>query len=215
LGLFVTAELSVIACLLIGACVLGVRYGRGRVMMRWLGVGLLVVAIGAGSLLGHRLETQFTTSAGTGRPALVPQTLAFRWTVWTQQYIPAVEKAPLTGYGVVLPSSIEWAFPESQYITFLIQGGVPLLAMFGVLFWAMVREARRTARSDDPIDRALGEGLLVAVVALAAVNFIWPFLSNGGLPQMLWCLFALCPQMVNRSRARSAAVDNGMLVPVA
>jgi hypothetical protein len=214
LGLFVTAELSVILCLVIGACVLGVRYGRGKVMLRYLGVGLIVVLVGAGGLLGNRLETQFSVGAGTGRSALVPQTLSFRWTVWTKQYIPAAEAKPFTGYGVELPKSIQWLFPESQYITFLIQGGLPLLAMFAVLFWAMLREARRARESEDPIDRALGEGLSIAVIALAIINLIWPYLSNGGMPQMLWCLFALLPPPVGNSIGTAGSVSYGSPLPV-
>jgi hypothetical protein len=214
LGLFVTAELSVIVCVLIGACVLGVRYGRGKVMLRWLGVGLIVVLVGAGGLLGKRLESQFSVNAGTGRSALVPQTLSFRWTVWTKQYIPAAEEKPFTGYGVELPSSIQWLFPESQYITFLIQGGLPLLGMFAVLFWAMLRAARRARQSEDPVDRALGEGLSVAVVALAIINLIWPYLSNGGMPQMLWCLFALLPSAAGHPLGTKRSIAYERLLPV-
>jgi hypothetical protein len=218
LTLFFTVELSVIVCLLIGVCVLGVRYGRGRMVLRWLGIGLLVVALGAGNLLVTRLQGQFAASGGTGRPALVPQTLGFRWTVWSDQYIPAIEKKPLAGYGVELPKSIEWAFPESQYIEFLIQGGVPLLAMFGLLAWAMLRMTRRASRSEDPVDRALGEGLFISVVIMLVVNLIWPFLSNGGLPQLLWCLFALLPPseesqptalLADRHRGRSTLRSGG------
>jgi hypothetical protein len=209
LALFFTSELSVIACLLIGACILGLRYGRRREMMRWLGIGLLVVVVGAGGLLAHRLNTQFTTSAGTGRSPFIPQTLGFRWMIWTQQYIPAVMKRPLTGYGVVLPNSIQWPFPESQYITFLIQGGAPLLAMFGFLFWAMTQQAKRAIRSLDPVDRALGEGLLAATVILAIVNVVWPFLSNGGSPQLLWCLFAILPPVANRSNPTLSPLSLG------
>jgi hypothetical protein len=214
LGLFVTAELSVILCLLIGACVLGLRYGRGKVMLRWLGIGLIVALVGAGGLLGNRLETQFAVGAGTGHSALVPQTLSFRWTVWTQQYIPAAERKPFTGYGIELPSSINWAFPESQYITFLIQGGLPLVGIFVALFWAMLREARRARKSEDPVDRALGEGLSIAVISLAFINLIWPYLSNGGMPQMLWCLFALLPPAVGTSIGSTRAVAYGSLLPV-
>jgi hypothetical protein len=213
LGLFVTAELSVIVCLLLGACVLGIRYGRGKVMLRYLGIGLIVVLVGAGGLLGKRLETQFAVNAGTGRSALVPQTIAFRWTVWTQQYIPAAERKPFTGYGVELPNSIQWAFPESQYITFLIQGGLPLLGMFVVLLWAMLREAKRARQSDDPVDRSLGEGVFVAVVSLVAINFIWPYLSNGGMPQLLWCLFALFPPAVDTSMRALGTPDQARLLP--
>jgi PST family polysaccharide transporter len=193
LALFFTAELSVIICFLIGACVLGLRYGRGRTVMKWLALALAVMAVGAGSFLAHRLGAQFSTTAGTGRPAFIPQTLGFRWQVWTGQYIPAILQRPLTGWGVILPHSIRWPDSESQYIGFLIEGGVPLLVMFGFLFDGMIREAKRVTRSLDHVDRALGEALLVTVVLMGVVNFIWQFLSNGGMPQMLWCLFALLP----------------------
>jgi hypothetical protein len=43
----------------------------------------------------------------------------------------------------------------------------------------------------------------VTVVLLGVVNFIWPFLSNGGMPQMLWCLFALLPPDLSRSSPRA------------
>jgi PST family polysaccharide transporter len=74
--------------------------------------------------------------------------------------------------------------------------------MFGFLFDGMIREAKRVTRSIDQVDRALGEALLATVVLLGVVNFIWPFLSNGGMPQMLWCLFALLPPILSRDNPR-------------
>jgi hypothetical protein len=195
-ALFFTAELSVIACLVLGVGVLGVRHGRGRVIARWLGIGAAVVVLVGGVFLVQRLDAQLSTSAGSNRSAGVPQTLNMRWSVWTQQYIPAVEQRPLTGYGVVLPPSIRWPFPESQYIAYLIDGGLPLLAVFGFLCWAMYVEAKRASRSPDQVDRSLGQALGVAVISMAVVNVIWPYLSNGGMPQVLWCLFALLPAAV-------------------
>jgi hypothetical protein len=199
LGLFVTAEFSNILCLLAGVGLLGVRYRQGRMVLRWLGIGAIVVAVGAGGLLAQRIDAQLSTSAGSSHHTGVPQTLVTRWSVWTEQYIPAIEKKPLTGYGVELPSSIQWPFPESEYISFLIEGGVPLLALFGFLAWAMLEEARRGSRCEDPVDRALGQGLRVAVLAMVIVNSIWPFLSNGGEPQVLWVLFALLPAAVAKN----------------
>lgn len=214
LGLLFTAELSVITTLLVGSCVIGARYGRGRTMLRWLGIGLVVMVLGAGPFLGHRLGAQFSISAGTGRPAFIPQTLGFRWMIWTGQYIPAILQRPFTGWGVVLPSSIRWPDSESQYINFLIQGGIPLLIMFGLLFVGMFREAKRATFSSDPVDRALGEGLLVVSVALVVVNFIWPFLSNGGAPQMLWCLFAILPPALKRADSNAQVAGYRQLVGV-
>jgi hypothetical protein len=57
----------------------------------------------------------------------------------------------------------------------------------------MLAEARKATRSRDPVDHALAQGLRVAVPAMVIVNLIWPFLSNGGEPQVLWVLFALLP----------------------
>ena len=65
----------------------------------------------------------------------------------------------------------------------------------------MLGEARRATRSRDPVDHALAQGLRVAVPAMVIVNLIWPFLSNGGEPQVLWVLFALLP-----SRPSAAAL---------
>jgi hypothetical protein len=121
----------------------------------------------------------------------VPQTLDFRWNVWSTQYIPAIEARPLSGYGAALPSSIHWPYPESQYVTYLMEGGFPLLVLFAGLAWAMAKRSREAARSKDPFDQALGRAAFLAVVSMLAMNLIWPFLSNGGLPQVLWCLLAL------------------------
>jgi hypothetical protein len=190
-GLLLTAELSAITCLLIGAVVLAAQYGHKRTALKWLGALALVAVVVAGPFLFTRLNQELSSSAGSSRPAGVPQTLNFRWEVWSGQYFPAIEQRPLTGYGVVLPSSINWVYPESQYVSFLMEGGIPMLALFALLAWAMVERARAAARSSDPLEQALGRSLLVVVVAALVMNAIWPYLSNGGLPQVLWCLFAI------------------------
>jgi hypothetical protein len=204
-GLLVTAELSAISCLLIGAVVLAAQYGHRRTALKWLGALVVVAVVVAGPFLFTRLNQELSSSAGSSRPAGVPQTLNFRWEIWSGQYIPAIEQRPLTGYGVTLPSSINWVYPESQYVSFLMEGGIPMLALFALLAWAMVERARAAARSSDPLEQALGRALLVIVVAALVMNAIWPYLSNGGLPQVLWCLFAIAsprPARVPVSDAR-------------
>ena len=190
-GLLVTAELSAITCLLIGAVVLASEYGHRRRALKWLAALGIVAGLVAGPFLFSRLNQELSSSAGSSRAAGVPQTLDFRFSIWSGQYFPAIEQRPLTGYGVVLPSSIHWVYPESQYVSFLMEGGIPMLALFALLAWAMVERARAAARSADPLEQALGRSLLVVVVAALVMNAIWPYLSNGGLPQVLWCLFAI------------------------
>jgi hypothetical protein len=204
-GLLVTAELSAISCLLIGAVVLAAQYGHRRTALRWLGALIAVAALVGGPFLFTRLNQELSSSAGSSRPAGVPQTLDFRFEVWSSQYIPAIEQRPLTGYGVELPSSIHWVYPESEYVSFLMEGGLPMLALFALLAWAMVERARAAARSSDPLEQALGRALLVIVVAALVMNAIWPYLSNGGLPQVLWCLFAIASPRLARVSASDAS----------
>jgi len=190
-GLLLTEELSAIILLSIGTVVLFIQYGRGRRALRFAAVAVVIGALVAAPFLASRLNQEFSSSAGSGRHAGVPQTLDYRWNVWTTQYIPAIEARPLSGYGVDLPASIQWPYPESQYISFLMEGGLPLLALFAGLAWVMFKRSREAARSKDPFDQALGRALAVTVVAMVVMNFIWPFLSNAGLPQILWCLLAI------------------------
>jgi len=191
LGLLVTIEISAMAMVLVGALVLARQYGMGRRVVRAAALIVVIGALAAAPFIAPRFAAEFSTSAGSSRPAGVPQTLAFRWDVWGGQYLPAIEQRPLTGYGAVLPPSITWVYPESQYVSYLIEGGLPMLALFAALAWAMVGQTRAAATSADPFDRALGRGTLVAVLAMLVMNLIWPFLSNGGMPQVLWCLLAL------------------------
>ena len=201
-GLLLTAELSAILLLCIGVVVLAAQYGHGRRALRFAGVAVVVGALVAAPFLASRLNTEFSSSAGSGRHAGVPQTLDFRWNVWTTQYIPAIEARPLGGYGAELPSSIQWPYPESQYVAYLMEGGFPLLALFGALGWVMVKRSREAARAKDPFDRAIGRAVAVTVVAMLVMNLIWPFLSNAGLPQVLWCLLAIAvPRLDNRGVA--------------
>jgi len=188
-GLLVTAELSALTCVIIGVVVLGVQYGQFRRLLRWMGIAVVVLAVVAGPFLVGRLDQQFNQNAG--HHSAVPQTLGYRGQVWSKQYIPAIEKRPLAGYGGQLPSSISWPYPESQYIAELTEGGVPMLVLFGMLMWAMVAKGRRLSRSPDPYDAAVGWALVIVVVSLIAMDVVWPYVSNGGMPQVLWCLFAL------------------------
>lgn len=191
IALALTDEQSAIVCLIVGLVLLVRHYDHDGRATRWVLVGVAVVVVVASPILVTRLFHELSGSPGTGRISWVPQTLSFRWSVWTKQYLPAIGARPLTGYGMVLPSSISWAYPESQYISFLIEGGLPMLGIFAALAWAMLSASVAATRSADPFVRALGLALTIAVASMVVMNFTWPFLSNGGMPQVLWGLMAL------------------------
>ncbi|MGH8994937.1 MAG: O-antigen ligase family protein, partial [Acidimicrobiales bacterium] len=210
-GLLLTAELSAIIVLAIGVFVLARQYGHGQRARRFAGIAVIVAVLIAAPFLGARLNTEFSSSAGSGRHAGVPQTLDFRWQVWSTQYGPAIEARPLTGYGQQMPSTIEWPYPESQYISFLMEGGFPLLVLFGALAWAMLRRSRAASAAEDPFDRAVGRATTVTVVAVLVMNLIWPFLSNAGMPQVLWCLLAIAVPRSDRTREQVAESSSTLM----
>jgi len=206
-ALLASEEQSAIICLLAGVIALGVMHGQLKLVLRWLLVGSALAALVFGPMIAQRV-TQETTSAGSH--SLVPQTLAYRSQVWTGQYLPAIEDRPLTGYGVVTPPTIQWQYSESQYVTFLMEGGLPLLLLFGALTWAMLRRSLAGSRSTDPLNQSLGRALTVSIMALIVMDVVWPYLSNGGLPQLLWALLALA-EPLRLARSRHSALVNTSL----
>jgi hypothetical protein len=191
IGLLITVEISAIVLALVGVAILARQYGLARRVLRYLAAAVVIGALVAAPFIAPRLNAEFSASAGSSRHVGVPQTLAFRFDVWTEQYVPAIEARPLTGYGAQLPASIAWPYPESQYVAFLIEGGIPLFVLFAALGWAMLARSGDAARAADPFEQALGRAAVLAVAGMLVMNLIWPFLSNGGLPQVLWCLLAV------------------------
>ncbi len=192
-SLILTAELSALFGCLIGAVGLGVLAGRGRQAFRWLVLALVVVGVVGGEFLSKRLGTEFGTSAGTTSSSLVPQTIAYRLQIWIGQYFPAIRARPVLGWGQALPTYVSWPFTESQYVTYAMAGGIPLLLLFLVelvtLFLhgrAGIALGRRPAARQDRAT-LLGLGSAVAVLApiVALVCLIFPYLTSGGMPDPL------------------------------
>jgi hypothetical protein len=189
-SLILTAEISAMAGAIGGAVLLGVWAGRQKQMVRWLITGVIIAAVFGGSYFAKRLDNEFATSAGSSRSHLVPQTVSFRWQIWTGQYLPAIAERPLTGWGQVLPDTITWPFTESQYVTMLMAGGVPLLIVFGsemvALYGLSRRQARRTDLEDPATPAALGNAVAALVVVLVPMDVIYPYMTSGGLPEPLF-----------------------------
>ncbi len=189
-GLLLSAELSAMIALVGGSLALGVWAKRLRFLLRWGIVVLAILATAFGSYFNQRLGTQFYSQAGSGRSTLVPQTIQYRFQIWGQQYLPAIDQKLMTGYGPVLPASITWPDTESQYITYLMWGGIPLLVAFVVMMWALFARVRSLSRpeGDDPAVWAVARTLAVLIVALYAIDAIFPYFSSAGLPQPFWAL---------------------------
>jgi hypothetical protein len=190
----------ILAILLLG----GVSGRLGRI----LGVGVPVGAV-LGVLFWPLISARVASQGvgGSGGGSGTPQTLSFRWEVWTQQYIPAIRASPLTGYGDQLPDRINWQYSESIYFSLLLRGGLVLFAAYLVWTLAMLVVSRDVAKMRDlePFDLAVGRTTYILVLVLLPMQILFPYLLNSGIPHALWLLLGL----TNRTWITRKAPDDG------
>jgi hypothetical protein len=145
-----------------------------------------------GSLIQQRLDYSFETAPGADRHALVPQSVAYRLDLWTEQMLPAIGGRWLTGYGPDIPTSVSFEYTESMYLTLLFRGGVPLLLVYAALMLALGAAALTLARRAGGVDRVIGRSLFALVALLAVLHLFEPYFATSGLPHLIWILAALC-----------------------
>jgi hypothetical protein len=198
-ALLETVSMSPLLAAIAGSVALSIWYGRGRQILVWLALAAAIGAVAFGSLLSARYDLQYARTPGQTTNAIVPNTLAYRYEVWTKQYLPALSGRWVTGWGPCcstptdLPSGLGWDFTESVYLTLLLRGGIMLLAVYGLLMWGFGALARRSSRAGagPPGDRAVGRVLLVLVLALIPLQFVEPYFVDTGLPHLLWAMAGL------------------------
>jgi O-antigen ligase/polysaccharide polymerase Wzy-like membrane protein len=186
-GTFVTAIGAVLA-----AIAFGIWQRRSGRVAAALVLAAAAVAVAFGPLVQQRLDYSFETAPGTDRHALVPQSVAYRLDLWTEQMLPAIAGRWLTGYGPGIPTSLSFEYTESMYITLLLRGGVPLLLVYAALMLALGAAALRLARSRGGADCVIGRGLFALVALLGALHLLEPYFATTGLPHLIWILAALC-----------------------
>jgi O-antigen/teichoic acid export membrane protein len=211
IGLVLTVTIGPMLATLAGVVALAWWYGRAGRMVLYLVVACTVLLIAFQPLLTRRADDQFKTQASSSAHySLVPATVANRLGFWTEQYIPALEGRWLTGYGPQIPPEVTWKHTESVYITMLLRGGLPLLALYGGLMWSMALLARDVGRRRAPagepaqVERAIGRALFVLIVLLALIQVTAPYFATTGLPHVWWVLAALVAAAASPPRRRGA-----------
>lgn len=155
---------------------------------------LVFLAILLAPQINERLSEQRAVVQGTQgneRPAYVPQSVAFRYDVWTTQSIPALSGNWLSGAGASVPATSAWRSTESMYVTLLFRGGVPLLAVWVMLLYGFFDLAAGRTRSRDPAACACARFLVLVIPLLAVMCFIQPYFTYGGATHLLWLAAAL------------------------
>jgi len=181
----------------IGGCIAGVLIlgvwlgGFSRALLAMSAAGLIVALLFAPEL-NARYDQQFTRSPGEARSAFVPQTLQYRYDVWTKNLFPLLKGKWWTGYGPDPPAEInQFPYAESLYIGLLFRGGVLLLVTYAGLAGAAALAAMRSTRHPDNLQQALGAAVATTLLMLLFMHFIEAYFLDDGLPQVLWVLFGL------------------------
>lgn len=207
-GALSSLTISVLAtvCLigLVTLIVVGIRVGR----VLALGAVALVLYLQFGDYLGERF-TQQSAYRPEYLPAWVPNTIAYRWKIWTEQTIPVIADRPWTGWGTSLytgtwrPRGLVWGSPESQWFGMAIASGIVVTVLFGVVLLAALVFAMSGIRSTAGRWKAPIATLLVAAI-IASLTV--PAFTNRGLPIGLWVLFGVILAVRDAShRAKASA----------
>jgi hypothetical protein len=209
-GLVESLSIAPIVGVVAGTLVLAVWLGGVTRVVLAVSAALLVAALVFGPQVDARYDQQFARAPGSEGSAFVPQTIAYRYDLWTSQLLPGLKGRWLTGYGPDLPPDIQsFPYTESLYIGLLYRGGVILLAAWFALAAAMAAAGRRSTHDRDPLQHALGATVATAVVCLLFMQTIEGYFVDSGTPHVLWILLGLLafrePLPLPRPSGRSAA----------
>ena len=192
-ALAATVSFAPIAGVLAGVLALAASHRRLTRAVVVLTAASLIAALLVASDLEQRVGAQLGSAVTERTTGSLPPTLAFRWDVWTNQYLPQLDGRWATGYGPDRPPFplVNWSSAESIYVEMLMRGGVALLAVYLALMWALGAAALRAVRGRDPDRRAAGRALFASVVVLAFVQAIIPLFIGAAVPYVLWILAAI------------------------
>lgn len=216
-GITLTLTLGPIIGAVVGSIGLGAAMGRSQKVIGWLAAGALVVVVLLGPFLAARLDQQFESrvgqASGAGGPSFLPQTLRYRVEVWQEQYLPLVASNLLTGYGPGVPPYVNWRYTETLYVTLLLKGGLPLLAIYaGLMYaaWVLARSVVSSLRASAD-DRCIARVGLTLILILIPLHLINPYFANTGLSHPLWIIFGLVAAAAGQLSRRPAPHRSGDL----
>lgn len=203
LSVLATATLIVLSFLLVRGIRPGALVAAGAVAV--------VSYYRFGALFQERIDQQ-TAARLEYLPSWVPNTLSYRWRIWSEQTIPTISERVWTGWGSNLysgrerPRRLIWHSAESQWFGQAVAYGVVgTLLLLAVCIGIAYHFARRV-RSEQ--FRYQMPGAMLILGCLAA-SFTVPVFTNRGLPVALWVLLGVVVSIQVLSRVEDRNVRVG------
>ncbi len=191
IAMVLTLTYTAFVGLLVGTLLVGAWARKATVMAMVLMLVTVVAGFAFSEQLAGRFSDQFSGVESAGGNRFIPSTLNFRFSVWTEQFLPVILEKPTVGYGPTTPKDVTWEFTESVYITMLLRGGLILLAIFLAYWFALLARSWATRNDADPAVRIPARALTASVIVLIPMNAVFPYYTSPGLPHVLAVLAGL------------------------
>jgi hypothetical protein len=152
-------------------------------------IGIVLAALIFQSFLSSRLNNELGAGNAQG---LVPQSLAFRIQLWQNLFLPAIGQHLLFGSGPDPVALKYWPSEESQYLLFLLRGGIFYLLGYLLLIAMGINVCRQKIKSrSKEASYPVAIALLVIFLVLNVMNMSGEYFTYVGGTQTLWTLFAI------------------------
>lgn len=193
-ALIQTLSIAAFIGVILGALILGIWLGGASRTVLAVVIGGVAAVLLFGSALEARYGEQYSHAPETNQSSIVPQTVQYRYDIWTSDLLPLLHGRWLTGYGPDLPPQIQnFPYTESLYLGLLFRGGVILLAIYLALAVGWGLHSLSSLDDPDPLQRVLGAALATAMLMLVFMQFLESYWVDSGTPHVLWTLAALIP----------------------
>ncbi len=143
-------------------------------------------------LIEKRLAYQFREGG------LLPQTLTYRFKIWREIFIPAIQQHfPWPVYPTV-PSNYAWQFEESQYILLLFRTG--LAGFVSYLLWIgfTIRWLLSRIQHSQGFNKAIASVPFTLIIMLVIAGFTNEVFSFSGTIDFLWIMLGLVANGMER-----------------
>jgi hypothetical protein len=136
-------------------------------------------------LVAARLEYQF------GHGSWVPETLEYRFWIWTDVFWPHIVAHPIWGAYLDAPDYFAWKVPESQYISLLFRFGI--VGMVAHLLWVAIvlRWLHRRFTASQGLSRAIAASAFSILVMMSIAGLTNAVFYFSGAADFMWILFGL------------------------
>ena len=123
---------------------------------------------------------------------------------WLFLYLPLIRENLLLGYGPFLPI-VNAKSDDSQFVLFLLRGGLITLVGWIAVMWGIVRWASRPRAPGGDVEAVLRPAVLVMTLGLVVASVMQSFFTYTGVVEFYWVVVGL------RAARESRTVETGTI----